>query len=289
MCSSLRKVEILPIVEGMKGNIFSEELKHIRAQLGLKSARSFFEWLKAKGVSFNYSYYMRLEQGGLPSEKVVNELASAIKGEAAEHLILKYCTLLFPKHERLFSINEKKAQPSTGAFEKQSNELKKAMPAQKELSMRQVMAIASSKSTYHLFLLLTLSRRPILEAELFSLSKSFQAALRTLASVDLLNVSDDGVEAKSIESRFPDSYNQELKDAYTKFDEWDEDFGIAFGFDLLLNKMLIRRVSGRYLSIIQTQLESLFELIRASDELDYKYNDQVLQLSVTMRKGKLPG
>jgi hypothetical protein len=61
------------------------------------------------------------------------------------------------------------------------------------------------------------------------------------------------------------------------------------GLDLLVNKMIIRRVSGRYLVIIRKQLEVLFELVKSSDETDIRFNDQVLQLKVALRQGKLPG
>src|SRR4051812_42480455 len=82
---------------------FAEELKRSRRQAGFKTASSFFEWLKTKGIGFNYSYYMRLEQGGLPSEKVVSELASSVKKDWADRLILAYCASLFPNQGFLFA------------------------------------------------------------------------------------------------------------------------------------------------------------------------------------------
>jgi hypothetical protein len=113
--------------------------------------------------------------------------------------------------------------------------------------------------------------------------------LKQLSGAALVRVAEEGFEAVSIESRFPDAYNDELKAAYAKFDLWDEEFGARMGLDLLVNKMIIRRVSGRYLVIIRKQLEVLFELVKSSDETDIRFNDQVLQLKVALRQGKLPG
>src|ERR1700739_3166415 len=82
---------------------FAEELKRSRPNAGFKTASAFFDWLKTKGIGFNYSYYMRLEQGAPPSEKGVGELASTVKKDWAERLILAYCQSLFPRQAYLFT------------------------------------------------------------------------------------------------------------------------------------------------------------------------------------------
>lgn len=265
---------------------FSEELKLARKSKGHSQAKAFYQWLKNKGISFNYSYYMRLEQGGLPSEKVVRELSQAIKGEWQDRLILAYCRSLFPKNAYLFP----KGDWSIPAQEESSSS-KPQQSLQQELTVKQVSVLASAELNYHLFLLSTLARKSISEQELevwFS-EKAIQSSLKQLGSVNLIRKTETGFEALSTEMRFPDAYNQELKDAYKKFDEWDESFGTQLAMDLLINKMLIRRVSGRYLSIIQKQLENLFEIVRSSDEMDARFNDNVLQLKVVLRRGRLPG
>ncbi len=263
---------------------FAEELKSARKAKGFSQAKAFFLWLESKGISFNYSYYMRLEQGGIPSEKVVTEISRALKGEWQDRLILAYCRALFPKNSYLFP----KGEWSIAKAQKASVPTKSS---QQELTIKQIMVIAASELNYHLFLLSTLARRPILETELenwFS-PKAIQASLRQLAQVNLLRITDPGFEAISSEMRFPEAYNNELKGAYKKFDQWDESFCVQLAMDLLINKMLIRRVSGRYLSIIQGQLESLFEIVKSSDEMDARFNDNVLQLKVMLRRGRLPG
>jgi hypothetical protein len=262
---------------------FSQELKAARASLGHKSARSFFDWLKEGGVSFNYSYYMRLEQGGLPSEKVAQELASVLKGEWNDRLILAYCRTLFPKNSYLFA-RASAAQPAVAVESYEPT-------GQKELTPKQVAVLASSEANYHLFLISTLARRPVQEGDLqkWFPAKTIQASLRQLEGAQIIRRVENGFEGATIEARFPEAYNKELKEAFQKFDHWDESFGGQFDLDFLMNKMLIRRVSGRYLLIIRRQMDLLLELLRSSDEVDTRYNDNVLQLKVVLRQGKLPG
>jgi hypothetical protein len=93
----------------------------------------------------------------------------------------------------------------------------------------------------------------------------------------------------AMELRFPEAYTTELKEAYVKFDRWDQNFGKKFNLEQMVNKMLVRRVSGRYLSLVRKQLDLLFELTKTSDEVDDRYNENVLQLMVSLRQGKLPG
>ncbi len=261
---------------------FSQELKKARVSLGHKTARSFFDWLKERGASFNYSYYMRLEQGGIPSEKVVQELAQILKGEWTDRLILAYCRSLFPKNAYLFPAKEEKTTIKNETY----------IPSgQKELSIKQVAVIAAQEAHYHIFLLTTLARQPIAVKDLqrwFSV-KTISSSIQRLVEAKLVREVPEGLSAFSVEAKFPEPYNKELQEAYEKFDLWDRQFGERFALDFMVNKMLIRRVSGRYLSIIRQQLEGVFEIMRSSDELDTRYNDNVLQLNVVLRQGKLPG
>lgn len=272
-------------------NPFAEELKVSRKAAGYRSASAFFEWLKARGVSFNYSYYMRLEQGGLPSEKVVSEIASTLKKGAGDRLILAYCRSLFPRQNYLFAAPEEEQRPAM-VEEPAPRESSSSSPeGQKELTPKQVAAIEHGEATYHLFLLSTLARRAIQISELekwFSL-KTINTSLRILSEAGLVNLSKGAFEHTAVELRFPDAYNSALKEAYAKFDLWDENFGRKFGLEQLINKMLVRRISGRYLLLVRKQLEVLFELTKSSDEVDQRYNENVLQLKVSLRQGKLPG
>jgi hypothetical protein len=269
---------------------FAQELKLAREALGHKSAKAFFLWLKKSGVSFNYSYYMRLEQGGLPSEGLVKELAQALKGEWEDRLVLAYCRALFPKKSYLFGANN--AGPAKTAVPAARPDADRApKTGQKELTLKQVAALTQTETGYHIFLLSTLARKPIPIDELrqwFSV-KALEAGLKSLISVELIRESPEGIEAIALEAKFPDAYNEELKASYEKFDKWDESFGAQLGLEAMINKMQIRRVSGRYINIIRKQLDVLFELVRSSDEMDARYNDKILQLKVVLRQGNLPG
>lgn len=269
---------------------FAQELQACRLALGHRTASSFFEWLKTKGIGFNYSYYMRLEKDGLPSEKVVTELASTLKRDAGDRLILAYCRSRFPKQEYLFTQAGRAADEAAEHLAPRES-ASQAPSGQKELTPRQVAALASSEATYHLFLLSTLARRAIrtVEVERWFSSKTLTVSLRTLAEAGLVMAGKGIFEHTAVELRFPEAYSAELKEAYARFDTWDETFGRKCGLEQLVNKMLVRRVSGRYLTLVRKQLEVLFELTKTSDEVDQRYNENVLQLKVSLRQGKLPG
>ncbi len=269
---------------------FAQELRECRESLGYRTASSFFEWLKTKGISFKYSYYMRLEKDGLPSEKIVKELTSSLKKDAAERLVLAYCRSLFPRQEYLFTGR----QETSGKTDLNSSNRESASTTpegQKELTPRQVAALAGGEVIYHLFLLSTLARRPIRnsEVEKWYSSKVLSAALRVLSESGLVLAGKGYFEHTAVELRFPDAYSSELAEAYSKFDLWDESFGRKVGLEQMVNKMLVRRVSGRYLLLVRKQLELLFDLTKTSDELDSRYNENVLQLKVSLRQGRLPG
>ena len=266
---------------------FAEQLKATRQLLGYKQARPFYNSLKDQGISFNYSYYMRLEQGKvLPSEKVVNEIAQGVGEKEAEALVQCYCRSLFPRFSYLFSHYEVEEavspmkEPATAQATKQ-----------KELSEKQIACLAAHEIHYHLFLLFTLSRNPIRPEQLtdFVNKQELSKALANLEKQDFLRLTEKGYEAMAVESKFPEAHNKELKKAYALFDTWDISFGEKYGLESVLNKMLIRRVSFRYIGIIRKQLEVLFELVKSSDEMDTRYNEKVIQLRVQLRQGRLPG
>jgi len=207
-----------------------------------------------------------------------------LKGEWNDRLILAYCRTLFPKNSYLFA-----ARPAAAASPAPVEVYEPT--GQKELTPKQVAVLAAAEANYHLFLISTLARKPVQESELqkwFPL-KTIQASVKQLEAAGIIRRVEEGFEGATIEARFPEAYNKELKEAFAKFDRWDESFGGQFDLDFLMNKMLIRRVSGRYLLIIRRQMDLLLELLRSSDEVDTRYNDNVLQLKVVLRQGKLPG
>ena len=53
--------------------------------------------------------------------------------------------------------------------------------------------------------------------------------------------------------------------------------------------MMIRRISPRYLSTIQKQIDNITDFIRLSDESDQKHNNDVLHLQIKLSHGELPG
>lgn len=53
--------------------------------------------------------------------------------------------------------------------------------------------------------------------------------------------------------------------------------------------MMTRRISPRYLSVINKHLEALTELIRLSDESDKSHNTEVLHIQIKLQTGELPG
>ena len=270
---------------------FAKELKEAKAGGGHRSARAFFLWLKERGVSFNYSYYMQLEQGGLPSEKVVAEIGAALRGAWPDRLALAYCRELFPKQAYLFPAPETAKSGAGPGLSPAPEEARYAPAGQKELSLRQVAVLSAQEHHYRLFLFVTLARRPVPSAELtsFIAEKPLRAAVKALREAGLLREEAQGLVAVSVESRFPPAHGRELEEAYRKFDQWDDASGASAGLEPVLNKLLLRRVSGRYLGIISRHLETVFDIVKSSDETDPRFNEQVLQLKVTLRHGKLPG
>lgn len=267
-------------------------LAETRKRLGYSTSRAFFDHLKKQGVSFNYSYYMRIErEGALPSAKVVREIASALPEVEGEALVLGYCRDIFPEHSFLFPERGSSPQASKDQAEDAAPVANTSHGKQSELSLRQVSTIVKSENHYYTFLLLSLARTPITLAQFQEHfpAKVVQPVLDDLLKERIITESKSMYSAVSVETRFPEAYNDELKRAYARMDEWDVDFGKHFQLEQFVNKMMIRRVSPRYLGIIQHQLEGLFDLVRASDENDSRFNESVIQLRVNLRKGRLPG
>ena len=264
-----------------------QTLREIRIELGFKSARAFYRHLSAQGrLDFNYSYYMRIEGNkALPSPSVVSTIGNFLGIELSDRLTLAYCASLFPKKSHLF-----KGTRSTAKIEKiKSNS--PMLQKQKELTPFQIATIGKSKFHYYLFLLLTLAREPVNQDILGRLLSVTDAnvVITDLSNAKIAYLDYDRISSFVKEFKFPKAASEEQQIIYKRFDEWDLTFYKDFDFNTLLKKILIRRVSSRFLTIILSQCNTLLDLVRASEETDQSYNNEILQLTITMTSGTLPG
>lgn len=115
----------------------------------------------------------------------------------------------------------------------------------------------------------------------------FNKALKDLQSSKLIILENEKIRARDTEYRFPKE--QTLQETYALFDSWDVEFATDFNFQTYLNKMMTRRISPRYLGVINKHIEALTDLIRLSDESDKSYNTEVLHIHIKLQKGELPG
>lgn len=272
-------------------NEFARRLKSIRLRTGARSARAFFNELsEGRRLTFNYSYYVRIEKGlTLPSAQVVSTLAELVGETDAAALVQAYCQTLFPRFSSVFGHYREPAVD--GASDPSSDRAEGPLvTTQSELSRTQVAVIGSDRDTYHVFLIATLARKPFPIDRLGEVLRGDPlVAVRKLEAAKLISMKGNELSATAVEARFPKATDKATKEIYERLDEWDDEFGTRFDMEALVHKLLLRRISPRYLSLIRSQLENLFDLIKASDETDTKYNDEVVHLRVTLRRGRLPG
>lgn len=262
-------------------------LKDIRSRLGYTSAKTFFKHLQSRGVECNYPYYMKIEGGdAFPSSALINQIAKALPGNDSVALVKAFCADQFADFKYLFEIDPPmRTDESLEAFKEV------APQGRHELSMRQVSVIAKSMAHYHIFLLCTLARRSLKSAELqeYFAKKVLTNCLQDFLDEGIIVEIAEGYQAFSTDVMFPKDKTPALLEYYKSFDEWDVRFGEQFELTEVIGKMQIRRISFRYLGLIQKQLELLFETIRSSDETDLRHNSQVIQLQVNLKKGSIPG
>lgn len=271
---------------------FAHTLRLLRKRAGHEKARSFHAELQEKGVEINYAYYMKMESGQvIPSHKVVEEISRSLPDDQAATLILSYCRTLFPREKHLFP-----SPDSTASLAEESERETSGPPVTqgqgRELTRRQVNILARSKTHYHLFLIATLARKPLEMNEIRKIfpAKFLQVALQDLEQSKILRLLPDGLKTTSSEHQFPSERDfPELKPLYRQFDEWDETFAEDFDFTARMDKRLIRRISPRYLNVIEKSLDMVLSLVRASDELEDKYNEDLIQIRLSLRSGRLPG
>ncbi len=239
---------------------------------------------------------MKIENGGVsPSSQFINELTACLPKNQAEILIQIYCAETFPKFRYLFAekmVMESEEAPSGITKSKASPQ----SGSQKELGPRQVHLIARTQIHYYLFLTLTLARTPVSIKELrlssflnkLSARKTMDALSDLVEAKVVRQIETDHFQAVALDVRFPPR-SDSIGDLYGKMDAWDLDFGDAMDFSSVIRKSMIRRVSFRYMHLFLKQIDILFELIKASDELDPRFNNQVIQFIVSFKKGELPG
>ncbi len=272
---------------------FAHTLRQIRRTQGHEKARSFHSELVERGVECNYAYYMKLEAGQvLPSSKLVEQISETLGEAEASSLILSYCRSMFPNSKHLFPAIQS-ATPQTDEDKESESQAQTTGSGQgRELSRRQVGVLARSKSHYHLFLIATLARRDLKMEELRQIfnSRILQTAIDDLELSKILRVTGENVKTYITEHKFPSAQDfPDLKPIYRQFDEWDESFAEDFEFNSIVDKMMVRRISPRYLGVIEKSLDTILHLVRASDELDDKHNEELIQIRLSLKAGRLPG
>lgn len=263
----------------------SQVLIQLRLEIGYKTSKGFFNYLKDRGLDCNYQYFVKIEKGLVfPSSVLVNQVAKALDKNFGEKLIHAYCAQQFTDFDYLF---EKNSIPMAKKdLIKGSESL--IEQGQKELNQAQIDTLKKRKENYFLFLILTLSRSPVTIKDLKmypALSKSIKDLLASSIALE----ENDALISRSSEFRFPKASDDAAKKTYALFDEWDLFFSHQFHFEEYLNKMMIRRISPRYFGVIQKQIESFVDFVRCSDEFDQRHNTEVLHLSIKVSKGQLPG
>lgn len=280
---------------------FGGKLKQIRTHMGFASARAFYLFLSQKSeLPFNYSYYMQVEKDSkLPSAKFVSEISLLISEPLSEELILAYCSALFPTANVFTKLEASLVPPKTAVPKMNADKPEKPQttPAQlvggqqKVLSERQVALVAKSREHYFLFLILTLARTPLAVKDLSNFGfTEVMSTLRDLqdAKLGFLDEANQLV-ATYHEWAFPKPTNKSIEADFKKLDEYDKDRNRFFQFEKLRKTEMFRRISPKYIALIQQNLELLLQTIRTADETDTRQNSEVFSLSLHFFKGQLPG
>lgn len=272
------------------------KLREIRERMGFSSARSFFSFLQKKALlGFNYPYYMKIEgEQVIPSAKVVNQLAALLPEAYGDELVASYCKILFPGRARLFQSSEPSSVPTPPRPLKKMSSKKTGDPGfhQVELNERQVSVLAADERNYFLFLVVTLARMP-LTPEI--LDKQFRfneiaSATEALISAKLIARDEHGRLSPSYpEFRFPEPSSKSLKQLFVTLDQYDARRTQFFKMAKVKRGQFFRRISPKYLQLLEMNLELLFQMLRLADETDVVNNTHVVALSLSLHEAKLPG
>lgn len=274
-----------------------ECLQQVRKKLGFLSARSFYiDLSKRLELGFNYSYYMKIESDQLmPSEKVISQLASLLPGADGDLVVATYCSTLFPlQMKRLLSATKEEVKevpvPKKKVSKKDNNPTTHIRSYQMELTEKQVAIVASAKTHYFLFLILTLSRRGIAKKELANYKfDKLEKALEALVEGKLIYQEDDLYFPSFPEFLFPKAETTALKNLYEKINSYDLEKNEQFGLTKVKRSSFFKRISPRQAEIILMHLDLLFQTIRTADDMDVSYNTEVLSFDLTYYRGKVIG
>lgn len=227
---------------------------------------------------------MKIEKDqAFPSSVIVNQMAKAIDSNSAQNLVLGYCRNQFQSFNYLF---KESASSVTNTVEKSSPA--KIAQGQKELTKREILMLSQKQENYFLFLLLTLSRGPVHLTELRTYH-GLDDSIEVLKEYNIAIEEGEFISSTTSEFRFPIDQDVEIARAYSIFDQWDTEFSHQFDFEKLINKMMIRRISPRYLNAIKKQIDTISDFVRLSDEADQKHNNDVLHLQIQLSRGEIPG
>jgi hypothetical protein len=119
--------------------------------------------------------------------------------------------------------------------------------------------------------------------------REIESLMREFTKARLVKIQDGKVSSIANDMKFPAADSPALMKTYEAIDSWNIAFHQDMRFEPVVQKMMLRRVSSRYLSVIQAHCNIMIDLIRASDELDSAHNDEVLMLNVSIQSGSLPG
>ncbi len=268
----------------------AEQLLEIRNILGFKSAMAFYKYLtESVDLDFNYSYYSRIEGGKVvPSYKVISVISSLIEKELGDQLVNSFCSTIFPKKQYLF---KNQGYDETVIEEKDSKDLMLQFEKPQVMSKYAISIISKNKDNYYLFILGTLARENFSKQNLINYfpEDKLETSIEDLKSIKLLDEKDGIIVFSINEQRLPKADDSDIRAMYKKLDQWDVEFAEYFNMKTPIKKQFVRRVSKRYLKILESHLELVFDTIRVSDEVKVSHNEDVVCLTVQMSSGRLPG
>lgn len=269
-------------------------LLKLREKRGFPSARSFYLWLEEKGeLDFNYAYYKKIENDEkFPSVKVIHNIAACLEQSEREALILCFCQNQFPHDAGLFEKKDKKHLHQKELKKSKSQKNAGTLIGQKELSERQVAVLADTPENFFLFSVMTLARTQVSESELLNyFSKDeLDSAIDALKKAKLVTQEEDKLAASYPEYLFPRVQgSQSLKKLYQKLDQYEQEKLDFFGFQKHSKAVFLRRVSPRYIELIQSHIDLLYQMVRMADEQNVEQNDAVCSLELKFHSTQMPG
>lgn len=272
---------------------FGAKVLEIREKMGFASALSFYKWLEEKSdLDFNYAYFKKIENNEkFPSTKVVHGLAANLAKTDRDALILCFCQNQFPKDKHLFE-NESDAPVHQKEIAK--TKLKKSagtLIGQKELTEKQVSVLASQAENFFLFSLMTLARTKLSKKKLLSYfsEQQLEEAIDQLKKVKLVVEEEDVLSSSYPEFLFPRAHGASLKKMYQQLDIYEREKINFFKFKKHSKAVFLRRISPRYLDLIQGHIDLLYQTLRMSDDQSVDQNETVCSLELQFHSANLPG